>query len=151
MKLSISFVEPIPKEFSLSAGQQLFAAWQKLEQPHFDGTIVVSFVAETDMKQLHKQSYGIEKSTDVLSFRYADSSGDQSAAGEIVICAAVARRYARVHKLAVENELLTLLCHGLLHLNDLDHATDQERVIFEEKTRGIMDTIMQESVSLWLA
>lgn len=149
--LDVSFVEA-PIEVEQKLWRVLFAAWVERNEPAFSGVVVVSFVNEDEMTDLYYRSFGKQQSTDVLSFRYAESTSEEldESVGEIVICLDVARANATKLNVRLSNELMTLFVHGLLHLLDLDHATDVERAHFESETRAIMGVIKQEPAPLWL-
>jgi probable rRNA maturation factor len=63
---------------------------------------------------------GIVGPTDVLTFPLDEHSG------EIVICVAQAMRAAKQRGIAVKNELLLYVLHGMLHLQGMDDRTDAD-------------------------
>jgi len=146
----VSFVEA-PKEVDQVLWRTIFATWTERMEPDLSGVVVVTFVDQDEMSDLYYRSFGKQQSTDVLSFKYSQStSGELSGlAGEIVICLDVACANAAKLNVQASNELMTLFVHGLLHLLDLDHATDAERAHFEAETRAIMGVIKQEPAPLW--
>lgn len=79
----------------------------------------VAVVCDARMKALHKKSLNKNTTTDVLSFDY----------GEIIICLPQAKRQAKELNLSTEQELATLLIHGILHLAGYD---DQTKSGYEE-------------------
>lgn len=149
--LDVSFVEA-PLEVEQALWRVLFAAWVERKKPDFSGVVVVSFVDQGEMTDLYYRSFGKRQSTDVLSFKYTKSRPEEmgGSVGEIVICLDVARANAAKLHVHLSNELMTLFVHGLLHLLDLDHATDVERAHFEAETRAIMGVVKQEPAPLWL-
>jgi len=133
--------------------QVIFEQWQKQLKPDFSGMVIVSFLDRESMTDLSMRTLGKAEATDVLSFRYDGVSNPRvdQAAGEIVICPAVAQDFVQLHKLDLATEYTTLFTHGLLHVAGLDHASTSERAAFEGLTRDIMKSIKQEPISLWLA
>ena len=72
------------------------------------------------MRTLHKKFLKKDSVTDVLSFDYSQKKTRGALAGEIVICAGVARRNARAYKTTLEQELCLYVIHGILHLLGYD-------------------------------
>jgi probable rRNA maturation factor len=86
------------------------------------------FVDEARMHELNLAYRGIDKATDVLSFHMGeDDDGPGGLLGDVVICPAVAARYATEAGRATEAELRTLVVHGILHLLGYDDETEPER------------------------
>lgn len=64
------------------------------------------FVSPTESSRLHLRFSKDPTPADVLAFHH----------GEIVVCPAVAAELHRMHRLTLQEEVLTYLLHGLLHL-----------------------------------
>lgn len=89
----------------------------------------------TDDKQiaeLNRTYREIEGPTDVLSFsqiegedEFADEA-EESLLGDIVISVETAQRQAQERGHSLDDEMDTLLAHGLLHLLGYDHAEPDE-------------------------
>ena len=98
-----------------------------------NGDFSVAFVSDHRMKELNSFFRGKDSTTDVLSFRHevdefdaiaATASPDTVSLGDIVISAEQAQRQAAENGLTLENEIMQLILHGLLHLCGYDHETD---------------------------
>lgn len=76
---------------------------------------------EDELAQLNLQFRGKRDTTDVLSFPAPPSDGYL---GDIAVSVPHARRYARDHGHALEEEIRVLMLHGMLHLLGMDHETD---------------------------
>lgn len=74
----------------------------------------VYFSDDANVSELSARFRGERKRTDVLSFTYGDF--DLLPYGEIVISIDTAKRQANERRIALENELLLLSLHGLLHV-----------------------------------
>ncbi len=90
------------------------------------------------MRSLNKTYRGIDQSTDVLSFNldFTEPQSDKSYLGDIVISLPTAQIQADEHHQPLENEMIYLLIHGLLHLMGYDHQTvdqEQEMAALQEK------------------
>ena len=88
--------------------------------------VSVAFVSAPEMKKINKVYRGINQVTDVLSFTLDGSE----AYGEIILNYAQAKQQAKTMKHSVQDELVFLLVHGLLHVFGYDHAkkSDAERM-----------------------
>lgn len=65
-----------------------------------------TFVSAAESSRLHQRFSGDPAPADVLAFHH----------GEIIVCPAVAAELHEGHRLTFEEEILTYLIHGLLHL-----------------------------------
>ncbi len=100
--------------------------------------VAILFVDPDPMEALHKRWLGLPGPTDVLSFPMDElrpgTAGKPSATGmlgDIVICPEVAAKQAERAGHSVEEEMLLLATHGILHLLGYDHADEEEeRVMF---------------------
>lgn len=83
----------------------------------------IAFVGDAEIKKLNLIYRGINKATDVLSFK-----GDEENFGEIIIDYNQIKRQAGDFNNNVEEELIFILVHGLLHLIGHDDKTEKERL-----------------------
>lgn len=102
------------------------------------GQVSVLLTSDETIRRLNRQFRGKNKPTDVLSFP-ADAlvQNQEKFAGDLAISVHTAQRQAaeQGHTLAVEIKVLML--HGLLHLADYDHETDNgEMAQKEQKLRA---------------
>ena len=105
---------------------------------HPQAELSVVLVDEAAMEQLHVQWMDEPGPTDVLSFPMDElrpgSDGEESAPGllgDVVLCPQVAARQAQQAGHTMQDELLLLTTHGILHLLGYDHAEpDEEREMF---------------------
>lgn len=84
-------------------------------------TVSVVFISDETIKKFNKMYRHKDEVTDVLSF---EGSGDSL--GEILIDYAQIKRQAKEYSDSVEEELIFILVHGLLHLLGLSDETDEE-------------------------
>ncbi len=90
------------------------------------GELSIAVVGDTAMRRLHARHLGDAASTDVLSFDLGTSRRAGRLDGEIVVCAAVARRVARRRSATLaeaRRELALYVVHGVLHLAGYDDRT----------------------------
>jgi probable rRNA maturation factor len=89
----------------------------------------VRFVGDRSMRLTNRQFRGKDQTTDVLSFpgEEVGEGGEPGAGhlGDILISVPAARRQAAEAGHSVDQEIKTLLLHGILHCLGHDHETDQ--------------------------
>lgn len=99
------------------------------------GNVDVLLTSDAELKRLNRTFRGKNKPTDILSFPADPIPGLPSAhqhAGDLAISLDTAARQAAEHGHTLTDELRILLLHGLLHLNGLDHETDQGEMAARE-------------------
>ena len=110
------------------------------------------------IRTLNKQYRGQDRATDVLSF--SQNEGEENkpnshVMGDVVISTVTAKRQAAEHGLTLEEEIVLLLIHGILHLLGFDHErSNEEACHMKQKTRELFDWIFpskkpEESCSLY--
>lgn len=90
---------------------------------HVDVTI--TFVGPSHMRALNRTWKDRDVPTDVLAFPLPGPEG--TVTGDVYICPAVARAYAREHAVPVRQELIRLVVHGTLHVLGYDHPDGSGR------------------------
>jgi probable rRNA maturation factor len=86
------------------------------------------------IKDLNKKYRGKAEATDILSFALGESAafphegkrGVRHTPGDIVVSLDSMRKNARRFKVSEDEELRRLMIHGILHLDGLDHKTNDE-------------------------
>jgi len=97
------------------------------------------------IRKLNKQYRNKNMSTDVLSF--SQSEGEENGLehnllGDIVISITTAMRQSSEHNLSINEEIVLLLIHGILHLLGFDHErSDEEGIYMKEKTSELFGFI----------
>lgn len=86
-------------------------------------SIVLSNGAQ--LLNLNEKYANIDETTDVLTFDLCEDENDV-VEGEIYINTELAELQAKQNSLSVEEEILNLAAHGMLHLCKYDHQTDEE-------------------------
>ncbi len=89
----------------------------------------ILFVGDEKIQEINRDYRNKDVPTDVITFAlFADDDykivmNDDIYLGEILISLDTAKLQA---KDSVKNEVLTLICHGILHLFGFDHQTDED-------------------------
>jgi probable rRNA maturation factor len=87
----------------------------------------VSFVGDRRMRGLNRRFRHKDRTTDVLAFAFREGRAphgfSRAAAhlGDVVIALPAAQRQAKAGSRSVDEEIITLLIHGMLHLCGYDH------------------------------
>jgi probable rRNA maturation factor len=81
------------------------------------------------IRELNREYRGRDEPTDVLSFALGENFDDPEAglrwaAGDIVVSLDALARNAAEFAVPADEELRRLVVHGILHLDGLDHATN---------------------------
>ena len=110
------------------------------------------------IRTLNKQYRAQDRATDVLSFSQNEGEENKPNShlmGDVVISTVTAKRQAAEHGLTLEEEIVLLLIHGILHLLGFDHErSNEEACHMKQKTRELFDWIFpnkkpEESCSLY--
>jgi probable rRNA maturation factor len=92
----------------------------------------IAVVSDQTMHDLNRTYRKKDKPTDVLAFRYDDSSG------EIVLSADRLRAQAKMYGHTVTVETAYMLVHGILHILGWDHESDSEENDMKSKEYAIL-------------
>ena len=101
-------------------------------------SLSVCLVEDAEIRGLNRDHRGLDEVTDVLSFPVDGldplPSGMERELGDVVISLAQARRQAADEGVTENDELTSLVVHGVLHLAGFDHETDTGEM-FERQDR----------------
>lgn len=84
----------------------------------------INFISEDRMLNLNREHLKHDNHTDILTFCYNDHLDIES---EIFICFERARENAKKYSKSIDNEILRLISHGLLHVFGMKDDTKQEK------------------------
>jgi probable rRNA maturation factor len=99
----------------------------------------VALVTPQAIADLKGRYYGEPAATDVLAFPMDGPGGP--VLGDVVICPAVARRQARALGRSPEEELATLVVHGILHLLGREHTSPAQEIEMYREERRILAAV----------
>jgi probable rRNA maturation factor len=99
-----------------------------------EGSVHVLITGNREVQALNRRYRGKDQPTDVLSFP-APAGLPGKLAGDLAISAEMAAASAKMLGHSVDQELRTLILHGLLHLAGYDHETDAG--VMERKERRL--------------
>ncbi len=87
------------------------------------GEVDALLTGDAELKRLNRAYRGMDRATDVLSFRAAEEMPGGHA-GDLAVSLETAARQAERYGHSLREEVSILLLHGVLHLAGMDHETD---------------------------
>ena len=111
------------------------AVLQSLDKTQSELSILLT--NDEKIRSLNCDYRGKDRPTDVLSFPQEDDMEDESGnswLGDVVISVETASRQAEDHHLTLDQELMLLIIHGVLHLLGFDHEQSKKDAAFMKKT-----------------
>ncbi len=126
---------------------QLHIIFQELGM--VDKELSVLLTDDSSIRELNRDYRGKDAATDVLAFPQDDDEdeGDidplgMNLLGDVVVSIETAEHQAKEHELTLDEEVLLLLIHGILHLLGYDHErTEEEAELMQRKTRELFQKI----------
>jgi probable rRNA maturation factor len=98
-------------------------------------TISIVVVDNKTMQALNKQYREVNAVTDVLSFPYTETEG------EIVLCYPQAVKQAKEKQADLQQEIIWLVIHGILHVLGYDHETPADAKVMRPLERTIISHV----------
>jgi probable rRNA maturation factor len=92
-----------------------------------DALVSIAFVSRRRIAALNARHLEHRGPTDVISFGFQRVSSGDPVIGDIYIAPAVARANARANGVAVREEVVRLVIHGVLHVLGHNHPEGEER------------------------
>lgn len=94
--------------------------------------LTLRFCSAAEMQHLNHAYRGIDRSTNILSFPFAEPRlTDPPLLGDVLLCHAVIAEEAACQHKSLEAHLCHLIVHGCLHLLHYDHHEPQEAAHME--------------------
>lgn len=109
--------------------------------PQSDLSILID--SDAVLKKLNNLYRGFNQPTDVLSFDSDEINPETGFAslGDIAISFQTAEKQAIEANHPVENEIILLLVHAILHLTGYDHNTKEEKQQMWDKQQTVLDVL----------
>ena len=111
--------------------------WAKAAQER-DCAVTVRFVGEREGQTLNAFYRGKDYATNVLTFVY---DVEDPLEGDIVLCAPVLRREAKMQGKPLADHCAHLVVHGMLHLQGYEHDTDRAARAMEARETAILSRL----------
>ncbi|GHV24903.1 endoribonuclease YbeY [Spirochaetia bacterium] len=113
---------PLPA-WSPRAEGYILKVLDRLEKDGWD--LSVLFCNNVYIRSLNNKFRSIDEPTDILSFPLGTSLSDRFLPGDIIVSLETLAENAAYFHVTEDEELRRLLIHGILHLNGMDHETNE--------------------------
>ncbi|WP_297634663.1 rRNA maturation RNase YbeY [uncultured Clostridium sp.] len=133
----------------------------KEEEVLKDCEISLVLVDNNEIKDINRETRGIDKITDVLSFPMLDYEkgkvfkdiyknfefdevyldGEDLVLGDIVLCLERALEQSKEYNHSFERESFYLIVHSILHLLGYDHMEEEEKKIMRKREEEILEKL----------
>ena len=146
--------EASEKTFSEQETAAIEVAMQDFVKTDVPLVVECVFVGEEEIQRLNKETRGVDKITDVLSYPSLDGikglaicgaehpyeldEEGRLTIGSIAICTARAKEQAKEYNHSYTRELHYLLVHGIMHCLGYDHETDEEKAEMRTQEEKIL-------------
>ncbi len=127
-KLSLDLPIRADAKFKFDRNRVRKAVEQLLVEHKLWGKVIVSLsvVGDRKMRELKRKYYGVDETTDVLSFSQSEgemlpADTDDLILGDVVVSYPQAKRQALEYYKSLDEEIEFLVCHGVLHLLGIHH------------------------------
>ena len=109
-----------------------------------DDVVSLDFIGDLRMRRLNQQYRGVDCTTDVLAFAMQESGSPSSPLlGDVVISFHTAARQAAQNRIPLDQEIIKLIIHGILHLLGYDHELSElEARRMHQKEQAIFRSLM---------
>jgi probable rRNA maturation factor len=104
--------------------------------------VSLNFISDKEIQILNSTYRKKDKPTDVLSWGFLTTPLNQhELAGEIYVSIDTLKVQAKQKRKTIKQELIFLIVHGLLHIFEYDHNTDEEELEMNMLTDEILGEI----------
>ncbi len=96
------------------------------------------------IKKLNRKYRGVDASTDVLAFSMHEdrfSKVHPEILGDVVISLETASRQAKRFRHSLDEEIVLLVIHGILHLVGYDHLKKKDKELMRKKEKQILKSL----------
>lgn len=131
------------------------------EEMNIPYQISLLFVDNEEIRSINKETRGIDKATDVLSFPMLDYpkdkvfkdvykntkfneiylDGDELVLGDMVLSLERAKEQSLEYNHSFNREVCYLVVHSILHLLGYDHMEDEEKKIMRKREEKILESL----------
>jgi probable rRNA maturation factor len=138
----------IQKKFSGLASEETITKYiqgilAQLNKDEEEADLSVFIGSDAQLKNLNRQFRGFDETTDVLSFESGeiDPETGHRYLGDIAISIQAAERQSLEAGHPLQNEIVLLMTHAILHLLGYDHNTPSEKKAMWEKQQAVINSL----------
>ena len=131
------FYDGINFRINRSGGKKVFLEKVITDEKKNPGDLVFVFTNDENILEMNKKFLGHDYYTDVISFDYSDES---KVNGEIYVSIETVRRNAIEYKVNIDEEIMRVLIHGVLHLCGYrDTELNEKKKMFLKQERLLQE------------
>jgi probable rRNA maturation factor len=109
-----------PDQVDLAAEKVIKKHWKLPGSPPEEFKVDINIVTDPEIKEINREYLNKDRPTDVISFSLMEGEEipveEKPLIGQVIISKDAARRQAAEYNHSVEDEMLILVIHGLLHV-----------------------------------
>lgn len=135
---------------NLSADELQAVAVATLRSEGVVGEVTLVITDDRSIQELNRDFLGYDTPTDVLAFSAQEEAGEFVVSpemggylGDVIISYPRAKAQAKEQGHSVQDELYTLVVHGILHLLGYDHAGEEERSLMWARQGAILRALQE--------
>ena len=128
----------------------------KAEKVGVNSEVELVITGDEKVHKLNKQYLDEDRTTDVISFSMNEQTRNQPVfvsvpdgkihLGEIIISYPQASKQAAEHGHSIEEEMLILIIHGVLHLLGYDHDAPERQKIMWSRASAILKIVVESGL-----
>jgi probable rRNA maturation factor len=147
-KVAVNTEEIPPPAWSGALGGFALKVLDEIGRGNWELSILLC--GDKTITALNSQYRGLQEPTDVLSFNLGveaqDEEGGHFLPGDIVISLDTLRENAKYFQIPEDEELRRLLIHGILHLDGMDHGTNNSTEAMIALQEDILNKLGDERI-----
>jgi len=147
-KVDINAAEISMPSWKKSAGSFALKVLKEIKRDNWELSIL--FCDDKTIAELNNRYRNKAQATDVLSFNLGETTrrGEKTIflPGDIVISLDTLRENSKYFKTPQDEELRRLLIHGILHLDGMDHKTNDKNEPMLKLQEEILNTLKNERI-----
>jgi probable rRNA maturation factor len=107
--------------------------------------VIINFVGEKTIKELHNKFFNDPSSTDCISFPMDQkkTKGSYCILGEIFVCSIVAKKISKHHNHSPHLEMYLYVIHGILHLIGYKDKLSSDIEMMRKKEKKYLSLIQK--------
>jgi len=105
-------------------------------------SLIINFVTSEEIIQINKKYLKHNHSTDIITFDYSKDNNNLDA--EIYISINDADYNSKKYKISINEEIIRLIIHGILHLTGYDDNEKLDRILMKEKEEWLLNKYKHE-------
>ena len=105
-------------------------------------SLIINFVTSEEIIQINKKYLKHNHSTDIITFDYSKDNKNLDA--EIFISINDADYNSKKYKISINEEIIRLIIHGILHLTGYDDNEKLDRILMKEKEEWLLNKYKHE-------